>query len=805
MASNSNRSFWSESPVTVHDRQLLFANTNGSSNNPDYSRWSRRDDRQSHVSGRDGSPAPNDAYSGSYSPSQRTPRGGPLSTASSQSAAISSSSLNSASSSTSSLQSRTDHSRTPVNRSPPPQMPPRAMNRPPPQAFFDDPAFSPDPRENLHFTVLRSPPLSDHESLPLRVHATHPYNAATYDSGSAGSSSSSLSSASSQSHGPPPSFHSHGPSSSQIHLPPPSFHSHESDTPNSSPPSATSHSDPHKSSVLNDDLPSVSPGDLDPLSIRPAAPRHESTPELRPAQPLPPALPRSATTPVPLAKAAPKRSRRAAATQAARDLDRIDELDEASLGLNWHHEGPYDAIPAALSTKPPDAESQKAFEERVARKDKPQRKAVRQDVIPAIMSGASLNLKPGEILPRLPAYAAPPQLPSHLQQYANPDPRGRDQYRPPLQDTRGQGHHDSYNGATHPMYDQRAQPQPQWYPAHFPAEFAPRAPSAFPGPRHSEAEPRPRPSGHHVLTKRPSTQRTSPQQPLPLYDQRQPPFDPYAQYDQRRQPSQAHVEPTRLPPPGIQPPPPAAHQHDQAQPLPPPSGQPPRRAAPPPAPPRPPIPQSQPSTRHPTSQRPPPQRVPDQQTQARPASVLTPPDIQLPPSTQSVHSQKSSRPPASHVPKRLVMPTPLQNQDPAQNVPQPQYRVQFQPQAPPDQRHSPPSATPSRSHSHSHSFSHAPPPPPAAPKNNTKLGRRMTVDGHGQAQAQAIPMADGRAGKLVRRRTGFIPLFGKSEKVEVVHAPSKEPWVLKGDKQAAGELEKQTRRRLSKRRHGNDL
>ncbi|KAF7339809.1 hypothetical protein MVEN_01897400 [Mycena venus] len=91
-----------------------------------------------------------------------------------------------------------------------------------------------------------------------------------------------------------------------------------------------------------------------PVSPRPAPFRNESAPELRHLEA--PALPhRSATAPILGAAPSAPASRRATNDRRpqAYDLDRIDELDESNpLGVNLHHEGPFQAIASVLKGNP---------------------------------------------------------------------------------------------------------------------------------------------------------------------------------------------------------------------------------------------------------------------------------------------------------------------------------------------------------------------------------------------------------------------------------------------------------------------
>ncbi|KAL6310103.1 hypothetical protein BKA93DRAFT_821166 [Sparassis latifolia] len=193
--------------------------------------------------------------------------------------------------------------------------------------------------------------------------------------------------------------------------------------------------------------PAPAPSPITPA--RPFPPSHISAAELR-ARPPPPAeaaLSRSVSAPFPSSsqpqrtlahtnslspgQIQPTRSRRP--SNAALDLDRVDELDETDpRGLAWHHDGPYEAIKRGLSQRggvappQPQPRAQSAYPQQQPQQQQhhhthmhkrppgpaqvhaqKREAARRKHVDPAT---TSFGISPGQIFPSFSPYQSPPAL-----------------------------------------------------------------------------------------------------------------------------------------------------------------------------------------------------------------------------------------------------------------------------------------------------------------------------------------------------------------------------------------------------------
>ncbi|KAJ3852846.1 hypothetical protein EV368DRAFT_64565 [Lentinula lateritia] len=167
----------------------------------------------------------------------------------------------------------------------------------------------------------------------------------------------------------------------------------------------------------------------EPSHQRPATVRHTSVPSLPSSQPYPTEVP-----PRPATTANDSRYvdlRRNHTDTNPRGLDPIDELDESNpLGLSLHHGGPYEAIKKVTQTpREPQNSYNKSIPQQAAHVST-QKTSSKQPFIPAarpfVPFGASLNLTPGQILPRnyQPYSQLPLRIPNHLTPYPqrnNPD------------------------------------------------------------------------------------------------------------------------------------------------------------------------------------------------------------------------------------------------------------------------------------------------------------------------------------------------------------------------------------------------
>ncbi|GLB35970.1 hypothetical protein LshimejAT787_0302580 [Lyophyllum shimeji] len=149
---------------------------------------------------------------------------------------------------------------------------------------------------------------------------------------------------------------------------------------------------------------------------RPAPARNATAPEkIKPANR--PTLPPRPVTTAADSKPPPTASRRIIGGRAIRahELDRIDELDESNpLGLPLHHGGPYEAVQKSISqeTNEESASIGSQYQlqmagstpiaERKQDRDKPPKRNQPQLIssVPIVPAGVSLNLSPGQILPR---------------------------------------------------------------------------------------------------------------------------------------------------------------------------------------------------------------------------------------------------------------------------------------------------------------------------------------------------------------------------------------------------------------------
>ncbi|KAJ3750624.1 hypothetical protein DFH05DRAFT_102955 [Lentinula detonsa] len=163
------------------------------------------------------------------------------------------------------------------------------------------------------------------------------------------------------------------------------------------------------------------PPSYDELSPnRPSTIRHISVPTLPSSQPKPMEVPpRPATTANDSRTNEPRRNNtNTNPTRRNRGLDPIDELDESNpLGLSLHHESPYEAIKKVTQTsREPQQNTQQAAHvlmRKTSNRDEPA--SIPQASVPF---GASLNLFPGQILPR--NYQPYTQPPLHKPNYPNP-------------------------------------------------------------------------------------------------------------------------------------------------------------------------------------------------------------------------------------------------------------------------------------------------------------------------------------------------------------------------------------------------
>ncbi|KAL1951456.1 hypothetical protein VTO73DRAFT_605 [Trametes versicolor] len=145
----------------------------------------------------------------------------------------------------------------------------------------------------------------------------------------------------------------------------------------------------------------------EPIVLRPpAAQRNVSAPDLHPPPPQTELPPRPSTVPIaaptnssvtaPVAQR--KRSKNASTSAIARDLDRIDELDESDpLGFAWHHDGPYEAIAKANSSH-----NQEQTASGQKRAEPPKRKPVQYGSV-------AVGVAPGQIFPSNSQYQPPTQ------------------------------------------------------------------------------------------------------------------------------------------------------------------------------------------------------------------------------------------------------------------------------------------------------------------------------------------------------------------------------------------------------------
>ncbi|KAJ3895501.1 hypothetical protein GG344DRAFT_73019 [Lentinula edodes] len=161
----------------------------------------------------------------------------------------------------------------------------------------------------------------------------------------------------------------------------------------------------------------------EPSHQRPTTVRHTSVPSLPSSQPYPTEVPpRPATTANDSRTVDPRRNN---TDTNPRGLDPIDELDESNpLGLSLHHGGPYEAIKKVTQTpREPQNPYNKSIPQQAAHVSTQKTSSSRQTFIPAarpfVPFGASLNLTPGQILPRnYQPYSQPPlRIPNHLTPY----------------------------------------------------------------------------------------------------------------------------------------------------------------------------------------------------------------------------------------------------------------------------------------------------------------------------------------------------------------------------------------------------
>ncbi|KAJ4002509.1 hypothetical protein F5050DRAFT_1717955 [Lentinula boryana] len=155
---------------------------------------------------------------------------------------------------------------------------------------------------------------------------------------------------------------------------------------------------------------------------RPSTIRHISVPTLPSSQRKPMEVPpRPATTANDSRTIEPRRNNtNPNLARRNRGLDPIDELDESNpLGLSLHHESPYEAIKKVTQTsREPQQNTQQAAHVSIRKTNHRDGPALPQTPVPF---GASLNLSPGQILPR--NYQPYMQPPLHGPNYPNAYPQ----------------------------------------------------------------------------------------------------------------------------------------------------------------------------------------------------------------------------------------------------------------------------------------------------------------------------------------------------------------------------------------------
>ncbi|KAA1468070.1 hypothetical protein DENSPDRAFT_367961 [Dentipellis sp. KUC8613] len=362
--------------------------------------------------------------------------------------------------------------------------------------------------------------------------------------------------------------------------------------------------------------------------------------------------------------------RRTSSRPPPNDLDRIDELDETDpLGLLYHHDGPYQAIPAVLGQDPAeqvdtprgrkDSRSVPANSNGGVAPPRPPRRSKPAPSLDPSYNQLSLNLKPGQILPRTFYQPSPPQVPIQLSSPQFPLQRAPATYPP-------EHHHrqqvpDPYMAVNAHLYPAGGHPPHHRHPTMPVPTSRPDLPRAY-------RVPPPTPEGHGSRSRPTSYFESQPvaTSPVQMPSPDSVPF--FAPPPPQRPPrqdaanlSQTPVSPPHSLPSESRPPVPLSVPQRPSPNQPPPTSSrqrvtsappPPRNRRPQPPPPPPPPPPEAPSSRRYV---PPSQALAGMQANSRPHGP--PPDIHLPPPSVQSSSQSGLAP--SHIPRRLVMPTPL--------------------------------------------------------------------------------------------------------------------------------------------------
>ncbi|KAJ7293393.1 hypothetical protein C8J57DRAFT_1490810 [Mycena rebaudengoi] len=176
---------------------------------------------------------------------------------------------------------------------------------------------------------------------------------------------------------------------------------------------------PPANSTNPDDRASSPPPDYEPFpSPRPTALRIESSPELRRIDP--PGSPSTAGSQLQFFSRLRLQDGLNDRRPQPYDLDRIDELDETSpLGVSLHHEGPFQAISAALKGPSP------LGNQSIPQKMRPSR-AHKSD---NVAGGSGFSIVPGQVVPRI--FQQYYQPGSYMQNYQQDSSHPSTSYLPP--------------------------------------------------------------------------------------------------------------------------------------------------------------------------------------------------------------------------------------------------------------------------------------------------------------------------------------------------------------------------------------
>ncbi|KAF9502471.1 hypothetical protein BDN71DRAFT_1438088 [Pleurotus eryngii] len=275
---------------------------------------------------------------------------------------------------------------------------------------------------------------------------------------------------------------------------------------------------------------------------RPGKTRSTTMPELHKADVQPVPLPRSASAPSDMSSPKPIQ---------VRSLDRIDELDETNpFGSHLHHGGPYEAISRLITSKQkhPDLNGGPNVPHMAGHRNGSHQVSASMSIPQS--TPMSLNIKPGQVIPRDYAYGVNPYLgpnPSYLGSQRPPANFDRNVHGAASDPGHGQNSGPSYHNAfLHPFpsgdaavssgnaqgFNQgrvlQQQPQPSSYLSQ--SHLSPQQP-----PQPPKTAPLRKPSPPHQAQSAPPQQTASFLQP-PSHPGDRVEFDPYASYSPTARP-----------------------------------------------------------------------------------------------------------------------------------------------------------------------------------------------------------------------------------------------------------------------------